>query len=285
MVHKQIISTFEMAAGSVCGTDHARAGRNNQDAWHLRREPGCIAAVVSDGCGSSPRAEAGAIVGARLVAESLVARAPDLVARDGTRPDPAAVVRHLAGVRDDVLAQLRVVAQAMGPSLHETIHDNFLFTVVAAWLTTAGLVVFSLGDGTVAINGNVRHLGPFPDNRPPYLGYGLLGDDVSFRIHAREPLDRVETLLLGSDGVCDLETVEEELIPGRSESVGPLRQLWREDRFFDNPDGLRRFLALANRTVTRPDWEQRRQRKQVGLLRDDTTVVVLRRRPESVEVH
>lgn len=251
----------------------------------MRTEPGCIAAVVCDGCGSSPRAEAGAIIGAQLVADSLVARAPELVARNAVRPDPPAVVRHLAGVRDDVLARLRVLALSMGSDLESTVHASFLFTVVAAWITPAGLVVFSLGDGTVVINGAVTHLGPFAGNRPPYLGYGLIGEADSFRIHAREPLDRVESVLLGSDGISDLEAAEEMLVPGSEQPLGPLCQLWRDNRFFDNADGLRRFLALANRTVSRPDWEQRRLRRFTGLLRDDTTLVVLRRIAEVGEVH
>jgi hypothetical protein len=41
---------------------------------------------------------------------------------------------------------------------------------------------------------------------------------------------------------------------------------------------VRRALALLNREEARPDWEARRMVRRRGLLEDDATVVVLRRR-------
>ena len=36
------------------------------------------------------------------------------------------------------------------------------------------LLTFSIGDGTFIINENVRTIGPFPNNTPPYPVYALL---------------------------------------------------------------------------------------------------------------
>jgi hypothetical protein len=60
--------------------------------------------------------------------------------------------------------------------------------------------------------------------------------------------------------------------------VGPLSQFWTDDRYFANPDALRRRLTLINRESVRADFESRRLVRTPGLLPDDTTVVVLRRR-------
>jgi hypothetical protein len=55
-------------------------------------------------------------------------------------------------------------------------------------------------------------------------------------------------------------------IPGRSEDVGPLSQFWTDDAYYENRDMVRRRLAVLNRG------------RHGGLLADDTTLVVVRRK-------
>ena len=63
----------------------------------------------------------------------------------------------------------------------------------------------------------------------------------------------------------------------KDELVGPLSQFWSEDRYFKNRDMLRRRLTIANRDVTRADWDERALIIEHGLLPDDTTIITGRR--------
>jgi hypothetical protein len=66
------LPAFELASASVCGRDHQRAGRNNQDGLAVERGARHLVLVVADGCGSSPGSEVGARLGARLLAAALL---------------------------------------------------------------------------------------------------------------------------------------------------------------------------------------------------------------------
>ena len=272
-------NVYQVAAGSVAGTDHTRSGKNNQDAWAIRTQAELAIAVVCDGCGSSPGSEVGSRIGAALAVEGLwreLAKAGHRL----TAEDSPAFAALLERVRQGMLAQLRVLASAMGPDLAPTVRDHFLFTLVAAALTPEAAMLFSIGDGIVACNGRVEQLGPFEENRPPYLGYGLLTDGPRFKINLFSPATDVESLLVGTDGVSDLMDAHASVLPGKTEQVGAISQFWSRDLFFKNSDALRRRLALMNRESFRPDWDLRRVRRQKGLLRDDTTLVVIRQAPE-----
>jgi hypothetical protein len=271
---------FQVAGGSIRGRNHERSGGNNQDALAWSQTDRYVLAVVCDGCGSGAHSEVGARLGARLVLESLRAWAPAL--------PYAPVETVLEQVRLCLLSQLSALAQAMGGNVRHTIQDYFLFTIVGAVITPHHAIVFTLGDGAVAVNGAYTYIS-YPGNAPPYLAYGLVGDAVApplrpylaFQVHWHGRPEDVRELLLGSDGVHDLYSAAHQSLPGRTEPVGALAQFWREDRYFTNPYGITRRLALINRPVTRYAWEQRRVQHTPGLLADDTTLVVMRRTPHS----
>ena len=264
---------FEVAAGSIAGRDHVRAGRNNQDALAVVVSAEAVVAVVCDGCGSGRASELGARAGARLVAEAI----RGVVQGDVPAGDP----RFWARVRHQLLARLAALAEAMGGDLARTVHDHFLFTVVAAVVTREVTAVAAVGDGAFALDGELRALGPFADNAPPYPGYALLdaaAPATRFAIHHVVPTDAVRSLLVATDGIADVARCAQRPLPGTDRPLGPIAQFWTEDRYFANPDLVRRRLAMANREVTRPDWERRRVVVHPGLLPDDTTLVAIRRR-------
>lgn len=263
---------FEAAAGSVPGRAHVIAGRPSQDAFVLRADPAAIVAVVADGCGGAERSEIGAWIGAHALAAE-VGRAIG-----GELDDPA----FWEGAQSSVLATLRSTAAAMGGDLREIVRQFFLFTVVGAVVAGDRAAVFSMGDGVVALNGEVSCLGPFPGNAPPYLGHALLGEGqgagARLVVHRTLPAREVESIVVATDGAAEWGDVQRSHLPGTREPVGPLAQLWEDDRFFDHPDALRRKLARMNRVLVRPVWDDRRMEREPGLLEDDTTIVVLRRR-------
>lgn len=262
-------SVFELAAASVPGRDHLRAGRSCQDAFALWRGAGWLVAVVADGCGSSPWSELGARLGARLLAHELGRRLEPAgggpgEGAAGSAPDLGPAL--LEEARGAVLARLEGLVDALGATRVEAVRDHLLFTLVGAAVGPAVARTFSLGDGLLAVDGVARELGPFEGNQPPYLAYALLPAaahglaEEALRFRLDPPLDAraLGSLLLATDGALELH---------RREAAGALSRLWRDDRFFHNPDALRRHLWLAARDSAAGP----------GLLADDTTVVVLRR--------
>jgi protein phosphatase 2C-like protein len=259
---------FDIAAASVIGREHARAGRNNQDAFSLLAQGDVFAAVVADGCGSGAHSEVGAQLGARCVAQAVLA-----VASEGTSVEAP---EFLEAVRARVLKFLTSLTEQLGGSL---VGEHLLFTVVGAVVTPANTLVFSAGDGLWALNGQVHPLGPFPHNAPPYLAYGLLSPGaVPLERQVLVPTDDVMALMLGTDGATDLAKLSEARMPERDEPVGPLSQYWTDERYFRNPDELRRRLTLLGRESVRADFTAHRLVRTPGLLTDDTTLIVLRRR-------
>jgi hypothetical protein len=141
--------------------------------------------------------------------------------------------------------------------------DCFLFTVVGLALSGERGCVFAAGDGIAAVDAAVVKLGPFPGNEPPYLAYGLISREAPGFSVVRA-FSGARSALVGTDGAFDL---------------ADLHSFWEEERYFQNPDAVRRRLALVNREVVRPLWDERRIERSPGLLDDDTTLVVVRRRP------
>lgn len=264
---------FELAAGTVIGRSHRRLGRNNQDAYQLWSTPQATIAVVCDGCGSCPHTEVGAKVGARLVVKTLSRYLVEAVS-----PVHSANSHGFwQQLHQDLLQELSAFAMGMGTildSLDRIIHDYFLFTIVGALITPEWTFVFSLGDGVALINDQVILDGSIASNAPPYLGYGLLsqGEKTPFQVSVT-PTDEVQRLVLGSDGITDLENIHAD-----SSITKVFQPFWQGDRYFQNPDQVRRFLAQCNREILRPDWENQVLDRQGGQLEDDTTLVLIRRK-------
>jgi hypothetical protein len=261
---------FELAAATVQGREHARAGRNNQDSFFARTSARGLAAVVTDGCGSGSQSELGAQVGARLAVEGALA-----LLEEGVGPGSPL---FLARLEAELLGCLAGLARRLGQA---AVGEALLFTVVGAVCTPDEVLVFSAGDGLWALNGEVHDLGPFPGNAPPYLSYGLLSPGTPLLgARALRPTAEVDSLVLGTDGAGELHGLSGAVLPGGDEPVGPLSRLWTEDRYFAHPDALRRRLAMLNRESVRADFSARRLVRAAGLLADDTTLVILRRQRE-----
>lgn len=282
--------------GTVIGRDHRLAGKNNQDAFCCLAIDRAIVCVVCDGCGSRPHSEVGAKVGARLIASQM----SDTVSgnSDYCRPIRKDDWEFLLACvyNKPFLQEVEALAVEMTRRSNEvlyefnqTILDYFLFTAVGAIVTEESVAVFSAGDGVFGINfrtgGFVNVLEPFPDNAPPYPAYRLIGssaefepDQLGFKLQTVQRTRDVTSIIIGTDGTADLKAASKKNVPGRDEIVGRLQQFWENDLYFRNPDALRRRLTVLNADVTKTNWDERRLMKYPGLLRDDTTLAVIRRR-------
>lgn len=236
-----------------------------------------LVATVCDGCGAGRHSEVGAALGARLWTRALAA------CLRGDLRDAAVWSRAWRQAQRDVCAMLAQLALAMSLSPTDAcspgdvIAEHFLFTVVGAAITPEATAVFAIGDGAVAINDRVEIIGPFPDNQPPYLAYALgeSGREIPLSFQLVEPTSSIESIVLASDGACDLDSG-----PG-GEVDGGLGQ-FLADRYFRNRDAIRRRLAVLNRESCEVDWERGQIRRSRGTLPDDTTVIAIRRRPRGL---
>jgi len=103
------------------------------------------------------------------------------------------------------LKELVAIAETDIQFVNDYVNDYFLFTIVGALITSQQTVTFSMGDGAIAINGELHQIPAYPDNAPPYLAYGLYKPDaVNFEIRDRLPTSELNYLLIATDGIDDL---------------------------------------------------------------------------------
>jgi hypothetical protein len=268
---------FDMAAGTVAGRDHKALLKNNQDAYVFEARKDALVGVVADGCGSGAWSEVGAQLGARLVVQAVhrwYGSCPELFTEENAK-DGFAKVRRM------VLHQLGGLLVDLGGSYSETVGEGFLFTVVGFLITRDRTFIFAAGDGLIIMNGERLALESGERNAPEYMSYGLLENSQTageLRVLWMPNTEKVESLLIATDGAFSLEKAAEHKMPGKTEKVGPISQFWSEDRYFKNPFTLGRQLNLLNREVSHIDYEKKRNHVEVGPLNDDTTLMVLRRK-------
>ena len=266
---------FEIAMGTITGSSHLAPllWRNNQDAISVLMSDDAIIAVVADGCSSSVHSEAGAQIFSNMLTRKIrtaLVQASQTMACEG---DEIFFQAILAEVKDDLLAEMRILAHGMGDNFRRVINDYFLFTLAGAIITKGLTCVFSLGDAVFFINDEKITSGPYPENKPPYLAYGLIPTEipaelVKFQILGIKPTNEVQHLLLGTDGAQDLISGADKNLPGTNQKLGGIDQFWFQDRYFKNPDIVRRRLALANKATN----------DESALLPDDTTIIIVRRK-------
>lgn len=282
--------TFEFASGSVQGRDHRVAGRNNQDAVLLRHSDHATIGIIADGCGSSKYSEVGASV-TSLILAGKIEDDIDYIPAECLEDSDLAIdpVGFWEERRQETLSGLEQLSDSwIGPwegAWQRVMVDYLLCTTLAVIVTPTFTSFATIGDGALIINGTPVPLGPFPNNEPPYLAYGMFKPRQNATKETRFNVvtvsnDGLNHFLIGTDGALDLMRNADRKIPSpnKTEMVGPISQFWTEDRYFKNGDALRRRLTLINRDVIHPDWEQRTLNTEYGLLPDDTTMIVGRRR-------
>jgi hypothetical protein len=271
---------FEIAFGSVSGSDHRRSDKNNQDAIYCQETENSIVAVICDGCSEGKHSEIGARLGANILTQHIRHYFSDCL------PNPWLFHDALESSRIHTIAQLRELAKSMSSEkeLTQLIIDCFLFTVIGVYIDNRVATIFSIGDGVHILNDVITELGPFPNNEPPYLAYGGLikSSEKDLVFDLRQQIfclvDGVNSILIGTDGVTNLIKSSNSKIPGKNELVGDISQFWADDRYFINKDMVRRKLSLVNREIITPAWDEHFLSREKGLLPDDTSLVVIRRK-------
>jgi hypothetical protein len=278
---------FDIAGGTIPGGDHLQrgnllVGKNNQDAWCVYQHPRLTIAIVSDGCGSQARSEVGSNVGCQIMRTALLRQWTRHVGYVKTEGFEKALTMALEAARQDTLAHLRVLAQAIAGdgSFSQAVCDNFLFTLVGCIIAEQGAAFFTIGDGLIIVNGEVLRIGPFEGNEPPYLSYALLNtrwkdEQIRFAVHRIVPTAELSSFLVGSDGAADLAAACEFKLPGYDGLIGSIDQFWSNNQYFSKT-GIRRRLALINSRFT--CMKDGALSEENPRLKDDTTLIVGRRK-------
>lgn len=264
---------LQVVKGTVAGKTHTNRLGNNQDAVHITFGHSLVALAICDGCSSSESSEFGAQLGVRLTTEAITR---EYLRGSHSPSDP----KFWERIRQELLAQIRVLALSMGGSFSETIDRYFLFTILAGFISPEMTVFTSIGDGVFIVNGEIIEISPMEGNIPPYIAYELIEtdfqfqpQDLQFSLIAQLPTSELQHFLLGSDGCLDLIASADKTLPGRGTLIGPISQFWTQDQYFNNPDAVRRILAKVNKSKLTIDWGEQTFTNHPGLLPDDTTLI------------
>lgn len=283
---------FQWTAGSVpgrrhVGTGNLLGGKNNQDSFGVFPLQDALLATVHDGCGTGKHSEAGA-----QLAPTIVANAVKETIRINGLPDASNLQCWFQDLNLKAVATLRGILQCLAPvdlaPGQLLIANYFLFTTVGVLVTNEICIVFACGDGTFFVNGQRVRLSPGNGNRPAYLAYALdIETDPDIAKASLEPVHTINTkevdsLVIGTDGLDSLLDSTEEFMPGKKRTVGAITQTWTNDLFFDQigTDLLTPWLRQINSEVSKLGHTAQGPvlKRDFGLLEDDTTLVVIRRR-------
>ena len=262
---------FQLAKGTITGREHIRLGKNNQDAYYSVSNEDYTIAVVCDGCGSGLHSEVGAKIGAKLVVKAISNELQNGL--DNTN--------FWDNIRLNLLSEIKKIVNILTEEdIVKFIYDYFLFTIVGVIITPSKTIIFTIGDGVIIVNNEQTFIESFSNNAPPYLAYGLCNypELSEFKIYHELETKDINNILIGTDGVNDLIKAENNNFPGKlDKKIGNISQFWEEDSYFKNREAIRRKLNLINREFTKADWINQCLKKEVGLLPDDTTFIVIKK--------
>lgn len=235
---------MKIAGGSTTGKQHRHPIRpsNCQDYYTFGQdETGRYWGIVCDGCGSERHSEFGATLLAELT-HGYLRTLGDLEFRKD------ALEAYLSS------AMINILVNVFGGD-DKYVYSHFLSTMMLCVVDNVNTRIIAYGDGYYVLN-DAQGISISANNRPNYFAYRLLKNPPT---ESKETLDlvlpnsRVESLIIGSDG---MEDFERSFYAG-AQPVG-LDDLLA-DNIFLNKDMVNRKLAMA-----------------AHCLRDDTTLVVFK---------
>jgi hypothetical protein len=167
-----------------------------------------------------------------------------------------------------LVSYLDTVAKGLGPGEGDReaiIGDYLLFSFLCLAIDGQRACIFGVGDGVYSLNGDIRALDPGPDNAPSYVGYLIMNGpsrSASPTMHVLTPVENVETMMIATDGLLDLDRTPDTFLKDGNRQGGT-EQFEEDATLLANAGRLQRKLALLGEIN--------------GRLRDDTTAVVVRR--------
>ena len=282
------VNDFEIATGSVRGAEHVRIDKPNQDSLLVHRQDNNIIGVVCDGNSSSEYSEVGSRIGARIICKNIKSWLEWAFNKDGEIAEEE-LSWFMDKLKGDIVGDINKVSSIMSFSPlskksneKDILSDHFVFTSLFFIITNSVYIVAGVGDGTYIINDELKPIGDYPGNCPPGIVYALFpyldSHMHEVAIHEFGPVSDLKNILIASDGADYITEKCLHNIPGKDEPVGEINQFLENDKYFKNPDSVRRKLTLMNRNTQKIDWGNKTIDKSTGLLYDDTTLIAVRRK-------
>ena len=266
---------FDIAGGSVIGREHYLRGINNQDAFALHIGEKMIVTAVSDGCSAQDHTEVGSKLGVRILVQSVRRFSAKFL--EGNHEEFWKCVK--SEMLERVFNIIGLVSFNQVDQVYDLIYRYFLFTIVGTIITEDRTIVFTFGDGFYSINGIDTIIDLQDTKIPMYTVAGWNVDEINFTVRENIKTDDLETILLATDGIQYLIDSQDRNIPGKKDLMGSVSQFWENDHYFKNPDNIRRKLALMSRDSHKVIVGE--MVREQGLLADDTTLMVLRRKKDA----
>ncbi|OGI16594.1 MAG: hypothetical protein A3J63_01970 [Candidatus Moranbacteria bacterium RIFCSPHIGHO2_02_FULL_40_12b] len=271
-----ITDEFMAVAGTVIGTEHRRLGKNNQDGYFIAANGYVLSAAISDGCSSSISSE----VGAKLLSRFIAEEALKLIMRECVIKGSEIMER----LEENAIKYMKnILSRHQNPE--SALDEMFLATIVGVIMNDYFATIYAIGDGVYALNGEIGIIDE--SNMPNYPAYKVLPGNyevdeskIKLRLKREVFTDDVESILIATDGANDLirkagRTIN---ILGKEEKVKGLNQFEKEEKYLRNPTLLQKRLTQLNTERTSIDWENREINKFEGILSDDTTIILIKRK-------
>ena len=267
---------FAIVGGSVIGKEHKSKGRNNQDSYWITAGEKSLIGIGCDGCSSSLDSEVGAKLLSRYIAEHL-----------RIWLDVACIKKHkkiINLIEELTIEYIKKTTEVFTDS-REALDRMMLATIMGIVMTKEWTTVFSCGDGVFSVNGVVQIIDQ--QNYPLYLSYKVnpknyLIDEkkISFTALREIPTKDINSILIATDGVVDLIAKRDSTIKvlGKLEKVGDLKQFEQDSRYIKNSSLLQKRLNLLNAERIEIDWANQEVKRHKGVLSDDTTIILAKRR-------
>ena len=121
---------FEIAVGSIVGTNHVKTFKNNQDAYAYKVGDNYIVACIADGCSAGDYSEFGARFSVNFfvnavsnILQSLSQKEIDILVEQEYVTFP-----FFDKIRLDLLSEIRLLANSMGIDFNKVISDFLLLS-------------------------------------------------------------------------------------------------------------------------------------------------------------
>lgn len=253
------IDYFYVTCGSIQGSSHRIRYKNNQDALYIRQKNDTLCAVVCDGCSGSKHSE----IGAGLISRYIVNECLKLFNPISGKMTLSACEKSLADLGCNTLCFISGIVEELGINLEIAIQDMFLFTVLGVVMDNDNTFIFNAGDGSYVINDTLYRIEQ--ENKPQYISYGLIQgfNPAPFHIQALIETQKIDNLMLSSDGLDYLLRNSEKLLRD-GKVCGGYEQFLNDERYINNLSLLQKRLVVLGGLNS--------------VLKDDTSIILIRRR-------